>query len=144
MTHTERALQLRPVIEKASQSLEDAVALTAMELFPSWEDLVKKGQKAPNGFRFRHGNVLYRTEQPEYTFVSHHIPGSTGFESLFSKVDESHAGSFKDPIPFSQNMEIYQGLYYIQNDVLYHCIRSSGQPLYHELAQLVGNYVEVA
>lgn len=143
MTHTERALQLRPVIEKASQSLDDSMALTAMELFPSWEELVKKGQKAPKGFRFRHGNVLYRTEQPEHTFVSHYIPGSAGFESLFSKVDESHAGSIKDPIPFSQNMEIYQGLYYIQNDVLYHCIRSSGQPLYHDLALLVGSYVEV-
>lgn len=143
MTHTERALQLRPVIEQASQSLEDSVALTAVELFPNWKELVDKGQKVAKGVRFRHENVLYRTEQPEYTFVAHYEPGSTGTESLFSKVDESHAGSIKDPIPFSQNMEIYEGLYYIQNDVLYRCIRSSGQPLYHDLALLVGSYVEV-
>lgn len=143
MTHTERALQLRPVIEQASQSLADSVALTAVELFPNWKELVDKGQKVSKGFRFRHENVLYRTEQPEYIFVAHYEPGSTGTESLFSKVDESHAGSIKDPIPFSQNMEIYEGLYYIQNDVLYRCIRSSGQPLYHDLALLVGSYVEV-
>ena len=40
MTYTERALQLRPVIEKASQSLEDSVALTAVELFPVWKEFV--------------------------------------------------------------------------------------------------------
>lgn len=143
MTYTERALQLRPVIEKASQSLEDAVALTAVELFPQWEALVKAGRTVDRGFRFHHSNNLYRTEQERYTFVEHYVPGSTGTESLFSLVDESHAGSKEDPIPFEKNMEIYDGLYYTQNGVLYRCIRSSGQPLYHDLALLVGSYVEV-
>ena len=142
MTYTERAMQLRPVIEKASQSLEDAVALTAVELFPQWEALVKAGKTVERGFRFQYGNKLYRTEQEKYTFVAHYVPGE-GTESLFSKVDESHAGTVEDPIPFEKNMEIYEGLYYIQNDVLYRCIRSSGQPLYHDLALLVGSYVEV-
>lgn len=143
MTYTERALQLRPVIEKASQSLEDAVALTAVELFPYWKVLVEKAEKVTKGFRFQHGGKLYRTEQPEYTFVEHYAPGSTGTESLFSLVDESHSGSKEDPIPFEKNMEIYEGLYYTQDGVLYRCIRSSGQPLYHDLSLLVGSYVEV-
>ena len=152
MTYTERALQLRPVIEKASQSLEDAVALPAVELFPIWKELVEKTKKAEKegkvekvqkGFRFQYNDKLYRTEQPEYTFVEHYVPGSTGTESLFSLVDESHAGSKEDPIPFEKNMEIYEGLYYIQHGVLYRCIRSSGQPLYHDLAALTGVYVEV-
>ena len=143
MTYTERALQLRPVIEKASQSLEDAVALTAVELFPHWKVLVGKADKVSKGFRFHYNDKLYRTEQPEYTFVEHYVPGSTGTESLFSLVDESHTGSKEDPIPFEKNMEIYDGLYYTQNGVLYRCISSSGQPLYHDLALLVGSYVEV-
>ena len=143
MTHTERALQLRPVIEKGSQSLDDAVALTAVELFPKWKELVEKAAEVEKGFRFQYDNKLFRTEQLRYIFVEHYVPGTVGTESLFSKVDESHAGSIEDPIPFSQNMEIYQGLYYIQNDVLYRCIRNSGQPLYHDLALLVGSYVEV-
>lgn len=142
MNYTKRAMQLRPVIEQASQSLEDAVALTAVELFPKWEDLVEKGVKVEKGFRFQYGNTLYRTEQAEYTFVAHYLPGE-GTESLFSKVDESHAGTAEDPIPFEKNMEIYEGNYYTQNGVLYLCIRSSGQPLYHDLALLVGSYVEV-
>lgn len=143
MTYTERALQLRPVMEQAAQSLEDAVALTAVELFPKWKELVKEGRKVTKGFRFQHNGQLYRTEQPEYTFVEHYVPGSDGTESLFSKVDESHVGTKDDPIPFKTNMEIYGGLYYIQYGVLYLCIRSSGQPLYHDLALLVGSYVEV-
>ena len=142
MTYTERALELRPVIEQASQSLDDSVALTAVELFPLWEKLVADSVVVSRGFRFQYAGTLFRTEQPSYTFVSHYVPGH-GTESLFSKVDESHAGSINDPIPFSQNMEIYEGLYYSQYNVLYRCIRNSGQPLYHDLALLVGSYVEV-
>ena len=92
MTYTERALQLRPVMEQAAQSLDDAVALTAMELFPVWKVLVEKAHKVQKGFRFQYNDKLYRTEQPEYTFVEHYVPGSTGTESLFSLVDETHSG----------------------------------------------------
>ena len=143
MTYTERALQLRPVIEKASQSLEDAVALTAVELFPIGKELVEKADKVSKGFRFQHEGKLYRTEQPEYIFVEHYVPGTVGTESLFSLVDVTHSGTKEDPIPFEKNMEIFEGLYYTQYDVLYRCILSSGQPLYHDLALLVGSYVEV-
>ena len=143
MTYTERALQLRPVIEQASQSLEDAVALTAVELFPVWKELCDKGAKVKEGFRFQHEGKLYRTEQPEYTFVETYVPGTTGTESLFSVVDETHKGTIDDPIPYEQNMEIYEGLYYSQNGVIYLCTRDSGQPLYHDLSVLVGSYVEV-
>ena len=144
MNYTERALQLRPVIEKASQSLEDAVALTAVELFPKWEQLVAEKAQVQKGFRSQHNGKLYRTEQPEYTFVSHYVPGSTGTESLFSVVDEAHAGTREDPIPYEQNMEIFNGKYYSQYDVLYLCTRDSGQPLYYDLRDMVGLYVEVA
>ena len=144
MTYTERALQLRPVIEQASQSLDDSTALTAVELFPKWKELVEKGMEVEKGFRFQHEGKLYRTEQPKYKFVAQYVPGSPGTESLFSKVDEVHAGTYNDPIPYEKNMEIYEGLYYIQYDVKYLCIRSSGQPLYHDLSVLVGNYVQVA
>lgn len=143
MTYTERALQLRPVIEQASQSLEDAVALTAVELFPQWKELVNKKAEVEKGFRFQHDNKLYRVEQPTYIFVDTYIPGAVGTESLFSKVDETHAGTYEDPIPYEKNMEIYQGSYYSQYGVVYLCIRSSGQPLQHDLSALVGNYVEV-
>lgn len=143
MTYTERALQLRPVIEKASQSLEDSVALTAVELFPYWKVLVEKAETVSKGFRFQYEGKLYRTEQPEHIFVEYYVPGTVGTESLFSLVDVTHAGTKDDPIPYEKNMEIFEGLYYSQEGVLYRCIRDSGQPLYHDLSQLVDSYVEV-
>jgi hypothetical protein len=143
MTYTARALQLRPVIEQACQSLEDSVALTAVELFPQWKELVKEGRTVQKGFRFQHEGKLYRTEQPTYTFVEHYVPDTAGTESLFSKVDEAHKGTIDDPIPYEQNMEIFKDLYYTQGGVLYLCTCSSGQPLYHDLHNLVGIYVEV-
>lgn len=139
----EQAKHSRLMTEKAVQSLADADALTVVNLYPHWETLVKAVETVAKGFRFQHDGKLYRTEQAEYTFVEYYVPGSAGTESLFSKVDENHAGTKEDPIPFEKNMEIYEGLYYTQYDVLYLCIRSSGQPLYHDLALLVGSYVEV-
>lgn len=142
MTRTERALQLRPVMEQAAQSLDDAAALTAKELYPTWENLVIRQAEVTKGFRFRYGDALWRTEQASYVFVEHYVPGS-GTESLFSKVNEKHSGTISDPVPYSKNMEIYKNLYYTQDGVLYKCIRDSGQPLYHDLSALIGSYVEV-
>lgn len=140
---TEAAMVQRKAYDTAAGYLTDAEALTVKGVYWHWEDLVKEGTTVDKGYRFRYGDKLWRTEQPKYTFVSHQIPGATGMESLFSVVDNAHKGTIDDPIPYDRNMEIYEGLYYIQNEVKYLCIRSSGQPLYHDLSALVGSYVEV-
>ena len=46
--------------------------------------------------------------------------------------------------PYDGNMELFAGLYYVQNGVTYLCNRNTGQPVYNALADLVGLYVEVA
>jgi hypothetical protein len=48
----------------------------------------------------------------------------------------------EDPIPYTPPMEIFEGKYYTQNDVLYRCTRDSGTALSYNLADLVGLYVE--
>lgn len=48
-----------------------------------------------------------------------------------------------NPIPYNNNMELFEGKYYIQNGVTYICIRSTGTAVYNNLADLVGLYVEV-
>lgn len=58
------------------------------------------------------------------------------------RVDEEHAGTKDDPIPYAPPMEIFNGKYYIQNGVKYKCTRDSGTPLSHDLKDLVGIYVE--
>lgn len=145
MTLIELAHKLRPIIEKAvDMALDDTEAIEAALLFPKWTALVKEGRSVNKGFRFQHEGLLYKTVQPSYTFVDTYTPGTVGTESLFARVDETHAGTVTDPIPYSGNMELVEGLYYSQNEIIYLCTRSTGQAVYHALADLIGLYVEVA
>ena len=141
---TDAAVKQRKVYDTAVGYLTDDQALTVKDAYWQWEDLVKEANTVDNGYRFRYGDSLYRTEQPKYTFVAHYVPGTQGTESLFSIIDETHAGTLEDPIPYDGNMEIFKGKYYEQNGVKYLCIRDSGIPLYNDLANLVDIYVEVA
>ena len=140
---TDAAVKQREVYDTAATYLTDDQALTVKDVYWQWEDLVKAEKTVAMGYRFRYGDSLWRTEQPKYTFVAHQIPGAQGMESLFSMIDETHAGTYEDPIPYDGNMEIFKGKYYEQNGVKYLCIRDSGIPLYNDLTALVDIYVEV-
>lgn len=136
MTLIEKARQLRAYIEKASASLDDTDALNAIELYPVWADDVSYVA----GDRVRYDGVLYKclqahTSQPDWT------PDAA--PSLWAQICETHAGTADDPIPYEGNMELTEGLYYTQDGVMYRCTRSTGQSVYHVLAELVGMYVEV-
>lgn len=49
-----------------------------------------------------------------------------------------------DPIAWKQGMELFNGKYYTDKDVLYLCIRDSGMGMSFDLADLVsGGFVEV-
>lgn len=142
MTVLEQAKVIRKAMDSASLVLTDAQALESIALYPRWEELVEKSEIVEKDFRFRYDEKLYKVIKPEYTFTEVYVPGA-GTESLFARVEEGHIGTKEDPIPYETNMEIFEGLYYTQYDVLYHCTRSSGQPLYHDLSSLVAIYVEV-
>ena len=63
--------------------------------------------------------------------------------TLFAVIDETHTGTMEDPIPYDWNMELFLDMYYVQDDVMYKCVRNSGAPMYHALKDLIGTYVEV-
>ena len=138
----ELARNLRPYIEQAVQSLSDADGLKAKALYPRWEALVKKGSvTAEAGYRFTYKSDLYKCVNPNPTFQSDWIPGN-GTAALYIRIDESHVGTLDDPIPYSGNMTLESGKYYIQDYVIYLCNRDTGNPVYNPLAELVGLYVE--
>lgn len=56
MSYIETARKLRPIIEKAVQSLDDETALTVVELYPEWT----KSTEYSADIKFRYGGVLYR------------------------------------------------------------------------------------
>lgn len=64
--------------------------------------------------------------------------------SLWEVINVENAGTLDDPIPYDQTMTVYNGKYYLEEGIIYKCIRDSGQPLYASCASLVGNYFEVA
>ena len=139
----EMARNLRPYIEQAAQSLPDADGLKAKVLYPRWEALVKKGSvEAEAGFRFTYNGDLYKCTDKNPKFQADWVPGN-GTAALYVRIDEAHAGTLADPIPYDGNMELKAGLYYIQSGVTYLCNRNTGQPVYNSLAELAGLYVEM-
>lgn len=113
-------------------------ALRVKDRYPEWEvgiDVVK-------GHKYQYGGDLWEVLQGHKT--QENWKPSLETASLWKRVDEEHAGTKDDPIPYAPPMEIFKDKYYTQSRVLYKCIRDSGQPLSHNLSDLVGNYVEKA
>ena len=133
-----RARELRRTIEGLAENhLTDAEGLENVELFPWYE----VGVDYAVGDRFQYDGDLYKVLQA-HTSQQSWVPG-IGTESLYVKVDEIHAGTAEDPIPYNGNMELIENLYYTQDGVLYRCTRSTGTAVYNALSELVGIYVEV-
>ena len=122
-------------IKQARETATDEVALQAKELYKEWDVSVIYGE----GERVRYADKLYKCRQAH---TSEYTPDLT--PALWSVIDETHKGTVSDPIPYDPNMVVFEGLYYIYNDVVYKCIRDSGNPLYAEPSALIGNYFEVA
>ena len=131
----------RAAIEAGANAVErsDLDALAVKGIYPAWESLI--GQTVNVDFKLTYDGKLYKVIQA-HTVQSDWVPG-VGTESLYTVIDEGHTGAEDDPIPYDGNMELFEGLYYIQNGVTYRCTRNSGQPVYHALSDLVGLYVEV-
>lgn len=129
-------LKLRELIEKAVQSLPDILALQAICLHPKWQ----ANTEYSVGFKVQHNNKLWRCILA-HTSQDAWQPSATS--NLWEEICETHAGTETDPIPYSGNMALVEGLYYIQNDQIYLCNRSTDYPVYQPLADLVGLYVEV-
>lgn len=133
----EHALKLRAAIVKASASLPDEDALTAVELFDAW----KIDYDYKQGDRFHDGGKLYKVLQG-HTSQEDWKPDET--PSLYERVAEPGEGDTPTkPIAYSSGMALVRDKYYEQYDVVYHCIRGSGIAVYADLSALVGNYVEV-
>jgi hypothetical protein len=119
--------------------LTNTDALTVKELHPEWNDFIGKPLKAK--FRVQYDGHLYRVRQDIATVLKNQPPG-IDTAALYEEINEDHAGTQDDPIPYNNNMELFSGKYYSQNGITYHCTRDTGQAVYQDLSALVGIYVE--
>ena len=155
MNYISDALKLRPLIEKAVQSLPQEEALQAKNLHPKWSDLVKKGKVDTGGkpglrFWYEADNELYSCVNGDPEFQADWIPGN-GTAALYVRVNEGNAGTLEDPIPADRGMEYVYGLYYLDPETgkTYLCTRAGEkdgntvvlQYLPHEL--LLSYFMEV-
>lgn len=132
MSIIDDARKLRPIIEQAMQSVEK---VEAVALYPQWA----VGVAYSVDFKAQYGDRLYKVLQA-HTSQADWTPDKA--PSLFVEINETESGTIDDPIPYNGNMALEQGKYYIQSDVIYLCTRDTGNPVYHNLSDLVGLYVE--
>lgn len=112
------------VVARANaQALTDEQALGAKVLYHTFDELVEMEYTAEKeGYKFRDGADLWKTAQDNITFQAQYRPGS-GTESLYTHIDEAHAGTLEDPIPAKANMEYEYGKYYVEGGTIYLCRR---------------------
>lgn len=116
-------------------SVDDNTALRMREFYPEWVP----GTTYSVGFKVQRNGKLYSVLQAH--------TAQTGWEpenaaSLWTEICETHDGSIDDPIPYSGNMALESGKYYIQDNVIYLCSRDTINPVYNQLSELIGLYVE--
>lgn len=135
----EQILKAQKLIMKTQVDVQNSTALEIPGLFPNFVDMI--GEAVKKGNILKYMGKLYRVRQ-DHEVLAIHTPGIET-ASLYEVIDKEHDGTINDPVPYTPPMEIFNGKYYTQNSVLYRCTRDSGQALTHNLADLVGTYVEV-
>ena len=120
--------------------LTGAEAIANKNLYLTWGECI--GKKPTKGFKFTYDNKLFEVIQGSLTIEEQWIPGQ-GTESLYAEINEENAGTLEDPIPYNNNMQLYNGKYYSQDGVVYLCNRDTEIPVYNALKDLIGLYVEV-
>ena len=116
-------------------TVDDNTALRMVAFYPEWADNAEYTAE----YKVQRNGKLWRCRQAHTS--------QTGWEpenaaSLWTEICESHAGTLDDPIPYSGNMALESGKYYMQDGKIYRCIRDTGNPVYNALSELVGLYVE--
>lgn len=128
---------VKMAIKQAKTITDDQEALDVQILYPSWESQI--GKTVEVGTYLRYEDKLYKVIQ-QHTIQETWQP--TVSQSLYTVIDKEHSGTIDDPIPWSTNMECFQGKYYVENDVIYLCTRDSGTALHHNIVNLIGLYFQ--
>ena len=115
--------------------VDDNTALRMVEFYPEWA----ADMAYTVGYKVRRNGKLWRVVQAHTAQIGWEPENAA---SLWEQINETHAGTEDDPIPYDGNMALESGKYYIQDYTIYLCTRDTGNPVYNALSELVGIYVE--
>lgn len=138
--YTEEVVEkIKKLVQQQVTQQTDEEALENIELFPTWQS--KIGVQVNQGDRLYFDDKLFKVLQT-HTPQEDWRPDTTASLYVQVVVESEDSGTIDNPIPYSLNMELIEGKYYIENEVIYLCTRSLAAS-YWPLADLVGQYVEV-
>lgn len=139
---------VRMMVQPQLASLPDNEAVNVKALYDPWAS--KIGKEIKKDKKVYYDDKLFKARQDINPVLENQPPGS-GTQSLYEEINETHAGTLEDPIPYNSEhdplfsgMELEEGKYYIQDGITYLCTRNTDIAVYADLKDLVGIYVEQA
>lgn len=138
----------RNIAEMNSLNLSAVEALEVKNWYPVWGETegFREGDEIEKGTWFQYEDKLYAALQTHT--IQAIYPPSVHTAALYTEVTEDYNeegeenGTRENPIEYNGNMALEEGKYYKQYDVVYLCTRDTINPVYADLAGLVGIYVE--
>ena len=119
-TPEEQSIIFVRAMAATATTLTDEVALSIPDLLRTWPELLAAGQPIQPGVCLTHNGQVYRMVQPtEITPQAHQPPGGEGMLAVYRPIDQEHAGTLADPIPWVYGMDCYAGKYYSYNGKIY-------------------------
>ncbi len=139
-THNNRMKALEKLCvsdtDKAADILDERELNAVKSSLPKW----KEGTKYDTGCAVLYDNLVYKCIQA-HTSLSSWIPKDT--PTLWEVVFPQYEGTVYDPIPAVSGLRYFKDKYYLENGVLYLCVRDdtgSGTVLYAPISDLVDDY----
>ena len=116
--------------------VDDNTALRMLYFYPEWAE----GTIYEVGYKVQKDGKLWRVSQAHTSQLGWE---PENVASLWEEINETHAGTLEDPIPYSGNMALENGKFYMQDYIIYVCTRDTVNPVYNNLNDLVGIYTEL-
>lgn len=117
--------------------VDDNTALRMQSFYPEWAENTAYSE----GFKVQYGGKLWKVKEGQ-GHTSNSIWTPLTAHSLWEQVNETHSGEMSDPIPYSGNMALQDGKYYIQDGEIYLCNRDTINAVFNPLCELVDIYVK--
>lgn len=135
-------------LKSATPIVDDATALIGKDLYPEWDSL-EDGYQFTVGYRVNCDDVLWKCIASHAKQASWRPSINTA--SLWTAINEGHAGTIDDPIPVPEQLTSFEyewGKYYIEDGVKYLCDRQGGKEgdtytLAYKPSALIGHYFSV-
>lgn len=107
---------------RGDTDMTDTQRAKVSRLFPTWDELMAKGEQLPAGTGLQYGGDFYKVVQA-HTPQSDWKPSEQ--HALYAYVSD-HEGTQDDPIPYRHWMLLEQVKYYTENGKTYRCTKSPG------------------